>query len=161
MIIAGLILDFMGANTPPTIEEVEAKYYENKEDLCVIADYLTCIESDNALLILDENEIMIEFVRSPIEDERLLFALENIKKAGYEANLIGKKAGTVSIMQWSGIKDIGCGIAYLKDKKGVPAIQYATQIKPLKEEGWYYYVDDYNAWRNGVRPSLTNPDTTR
>lgn len=33
MIIAGLILDFMGANTPPTIEEVEAKYNENKEDL--------------------------------------------------------------------------------------------------------------------------------
>ncbi len=29
----------------------------------------------------------------------------------------------------------------------MPEVQYATEFTPVSDDGWYYYVADYNEWR--------------
>jgi hypothetical protein len=34
------------------------------------------------------------------------------------------------------------------DEKKLPTTQYLTELQPLQTTAWYYYVADYEEWRN-------------
>ena len=154
-IIATFISSLTNANTPPSVNDVYEKFSENKESIQIIIDFMLEIDSDDVLIIYEDKEVMIDFVRYPIVDEQLLQALKQLEEAGYKEKLIGRTENTISITQWIGQQDISCGIAYSIDKVSIPDLQFGTQLEALKDEGWYYYVEDYNEWR--VRNQETVP----
>ena len=39
------------------------------------------------------------------------------------------------------------GIVYTLSTTKVPNVEYAIEIKPLPESGWYYFVSDPDQWR--------------
>ncbi len=159
IVVAFIVNFFIGLtniNTPPTANEVYEKFSENKESIQIIVDFILENESEEVLIIPEDKEVMIDFVRYPIVDEKLLNALKQLKGAGYEYKAIGRNETTISITQWRGQKDISCGIAYSIDGESIPDVQFATQLEEMQDDGWYYYVADYNEWRKGTRPELQN-----
>jgi hypothetical protein len=45
------------------------------------------------------------------------------------------------------MNDVGCGVACAINDQDLPDIQYVTELLPMENEGWYYYVSDFNQWR--------------
>jgi hypothetical protein len=45
-------------------------------------------------------------------------------------------------------QDIGCGMVYSLIDGNEPDVQFLVDIQPLSVSNWYYYITDYNAWRN-------------
>ena len=81
----------------------------------------------------------------PIEDREVTAAVQRLQDS-YQN--IRKNGNTIVLNQWAGLADIGCGIAYSINGTDAPKVQFMTVLVPLSEDGWYYYVDDYNEWRN-------------
>ena len=47
-----------------------------------------------------------------------------------------------------GDADAGLLYAIENDEKKLPTTQYLTELQPLQTTAWYYYVADYEEWRN-------------
>ncbi len=47
-----------------------------------------------------------------------------------------------------GDADAGLLYAIENDEKKLPTKQYLTELQPLQTTAWYYYVADYEEWRN-------------
>ena len=47
------------------------------------------------------------------------------------------------------ILDAGSGMVYSIDgnKPSEEVFTFLVELESLSEEGWYFYVDDYNEWR--------------
>lgn len=83
----------------------------------------------------------------PIENRAVFAAVNTIIDKGLYRN-INKNGDTISLLQWTGLRDIGCGIACTINGENTPEIEFVTQLVPMSDNGWYYYVSDYNVWRN-------------
>ena len=79
-----------------------------------------------------------------ISDESVIAALKHLRENGYTG--INKYRNTIEFRVWEGIRDVSCGIAYLIEDDKIE-IQYVTETEPLPEDGWFYYVTDYEEAR--------------
>lgn len=79
-----------------------------------------------------------------IRDESVIAAIKRLREKGYTG--INKYENTIEFRLWEGIRDLSCGIAYLIEGDEI-AIQYVTETEPLPEDGWFYYVTDYEEAR--------------
>ena len=82
-----------------------------------------------------------------IDDPQVVLAANTLLKSKVYHHIC-KIDNTIYLLQWTGLQDISCGIAYTINKVDLPQVIYTTQLLPLSNEGWYYYVADYELWRN-------------
>lgn len=133
-------------NTPPDISIVEASYLSNADDIDIIVDFLLSTNYAD-IYITDNSGIMLaDLNRVPITSPNVIDAIDRILSSRAYQH-INKNGNTISLLQWSGIRDIGCGIAYSINGVEMPEIEFLTELTPLSHDSWYYYVSDYNAWR--------------
>ena len=145
-------------NTPPTVETVETWFQENRADFLTIVDY--CRRSEYELLIislyevygdtsLDDvlDDVFADFDSITIEDREVRSAIERLFSKGICLGIY-KEGKVIEFLLWTGfIRDIGCGLLYISIPNHKPSTQYMTERQPLSEDGWFYYIDDYNEWR--------------
>ncbi len=137
---------------PPSIASVESNFENDYNDIQVVVDFM--VNSDYTTISIQGNDgtMRADFATVTIDDKRVCEAVERLLGPYGAYDDIYKDNNTVTIDLWRGITDIGCGIAYSINETETPNVAYATELKPLSRAGWYYYVDDYNAWRTGKRP---------
>jgi hypothetical protein len=136
---------------PPKIDKVEKvfqKYYDDIQivvDLMVSLDYeVVIIDSDGRTGLVNTDGYHFESVEVAL-DTKTEETINRLLSEGYEQ--IVKNNNTIQFRQWSRFNDVGCGIAYSINSVDKPEIQYLTELTPLGQDGWYYYVDDVNQWR--------------
>jgi hypothetical protein len=102
----------------------------------------------NKYVYTDEIEMFtgLETGRVLINDKDVVGALNVLFKQKY--HIIGKSGNGISFLRWSNL-DAGRGIVYSLDGSAPDesSLPFLTEIKPLSEEGWYFYVEDFNEWR--------------
>ena len=135
------------ADTPPEVETVESVFYENIDNINTIVRFMEASGYTDIYINETDGTMQADLEELEIEDEAVNAAISQL--IGTETyRLISKHGETIRFLQWSAfIKDIGCGITYTIDDAITPDIQYVTQLQPLKEPGWYYYVADYELYR--------------
>lgn len=139
-------------NTPPDILSVQQVLNDCMGDILLIIDYLHSSGYTSVYINDDGGTILADSVRITIPDEEVRSVVDRLI-GEKRVHFISKKDNTVILELWEGFgKDIGCGIAYTTTDNKLPDVQFATEILPLEEINWYYYVTDYNAWRAGERP---------
>lgn len=135
------------ADTPPEVETVESVFYENTDNINTIVRFMEASGYTDIYINETDGTMQADLEELEIEDEAVNAAISQL--IGTETyRLISKRGETIEFLQWSAfIKDIGCGIIYTMDDVITQEIPYVTQLQPLKEPGWYYYVEDYELYR--------------
>ena len=134
-------------NTPPSASDIDNLLDENYSYIMIVTEFLIDLEYD-AVYISDTSQKMfadfnqINITKSSV-NSAIRYLWENKVCRG-----ISKQGNTIQIRHWSGSQEIGCGLAYSINHTDVPEIQFVTELSPLSKDGWYYYVDNYNKWRN-------------
>lgn len=140
----------MQLNSPPNANAVEELYIDNKEDIHTVVLFLENLKYQDIYIDTFDGEMLADMTQLAINDYEVVSAI----KCLFENNMfksISKHGNTISLSHWSGLQDIGCGIAYSINGVDRPEVQFMTELVPLTEDGWFYYVDDYNKWRSGER----------
>lgn len=132
--------------SPPTVQEVEAKFNQNRMNIMTVTNYLAESKYGSIYINDTSGNMSVGTSRIPISDQTVIKAIRKLSAQGY--TIIIKDGNTIHFQQWTRFTDAGCGIAYSINKTSIPRIDYLTQLEPLSENGWYYYVDDYTQWRN-------------
>jgi hypothetical protein len=138
---------------PPDVRSVEEQIQENYSDIQSIVRFMIERGYDDVYISDTNGTMLSDLTRVTIADEAVYTAITKLISSG-EYIHFSKIGNTIRILQWRGMQDIGCGIAYSINRIELPKVQYVTELVPLNEDGWYYYVADYNSWRNGKRATL-------
>lgn len=133
--------------TIPNETFVQEKFSENYGSICVITKFLTN-SGYNSVYIRDASGTMFaDLQERHINNNEVLAEVTRLLDCG-EYIHIYKTGNTICFLQWKGIRDIGCGIAYTISQESLPEVDYATEFRALSEPGWFYYSYNYNEWRN-------------
>ena len=130
-------------NTPPSVADIQQSFENNHHYLFEVVDYLTTSGYENVYILNLDGTMQADLSRISVPDDIEAQVLGLLKSGA--CTQICKIGETVSFLCWTGPQDIGCGIVYSAD---TPYVQFMTQCVPLSIDGWYYYVSDYNTWRN-------------
>ena len=145
----------------PSKEDIEGHFQDNYNDIQIVIDFM--INTNYGSIYIDETNgtMRADLEKVNITDDNVKRAVKNLLggflKQDGQYYSISMHNNTIEFHQWSGSQDIGCGIAYSINGTDIPDIEYCTELVPLSETGWYYYVDDYNTWRNKTGDGLREP----
>lgn len=149
-IVIGVIWIAVSTLKPPDKDEMEKYLQQDKDDLVLITEYF--INSDYSEISINESDfkkgIMFTGISTRevnIENETAMKAINRIFKRGY--HLILKNGNTISFEKWC-FGEEHHGLAYSINSEDEPVLQFLTELDQLSENGWYYYEEDYNEWRN-------------
>lgn len=148
IIIAIMLLVLVSCNSlmnPPSVKSVEKQFFKNHNDILLVTEYIISSGFESVYLHKDNNILSADGHHLDIQDEKIAYALQNLFNNGY--NHIAKRNNTIFYQQWTRFTDAGCGIAYSIDGSNNLDIQYLTQVTALSDDGWYYFVADYSAYR--------------
>lgn len=146
-LIMVLLTGCNGNNTPPDMINAQQVFQNNCNDIHTIVQFLTGLDCRNVYIDDDGESMLADLVNVPINNVEVSAAIKRLFKTYLS---IDKIDNTIHLLQWRGSKDIGCGIAYSINGIEPPVVQFMTELTPLTEVGWFYYVSDYNTWRNNT-----------
>ena len=136
-------------NEPYSFGDMENFLNAQKEDVQTITDFLLKLEYDN-VQISDMNGKF--FANHHSFDINEANTQESIKKLFEKGCLfIGKdvKENSVYFRMWHRIRgSVECGLSYAIEKERIPTVQFQTELVSFDDDGWYYYVADYEEWRS-------------
>lgn len=144
-------------NTPPDLRRVQAVFDENQEEIQLVTTYLMESGYDTVYISDSGQRIVADLSPLTISDAEVSGAIRKLLASG-KYKQIDKFGETVIFLQWTGPCDIGCGALYSRDIEESTEGAWLTTVCPMKDARWFYYVSDYNAWRNGVRASVESTD---
>ena len=136
---------------PPDISEAQKVFQECYDDIQIVVDFLVSSEHGEIIIDADSRTSFKDVDGYHSESVELVLdtkteeAVKRLLNGEYEK--IIKWENTIQIIQWHRFTGIGCGVAYTINGQDSPEIQFVTELIPMKEDGWYYYVVDYNKWR--------------
>jgi len=134
-------------STPPGIEKVQEHFDQNTNEIQVIVDFLANSEYENVYITESNGKMFADLNDVKIEDPGVVMAVDFLLENN-RFYTISKRDNTIIFLQWKGLQDIGCGIAYTINKIDPPQVEFATTMLPLDDNGWFYYVDDYELWKS-------------
>lgn len=158
MVFLCTILTGCFPNTPD-VESVEEHFRSNQEDIQIVVDFLVSMEHPSVYINTTDSTVLVDLERIEIEDEKVNAAIkqlleDSIFDTKQYYNFADKTRNAIHFGLWCSAQGVECGVAYSINGEDLPLSQFCTEIVPLSEPGWYYYVDDYNEWRVGKRPQI-------
>lgn len=144
---------FLGCNTTaPSIGQFEKIFQEYESDFSTVSTYLENIQAEWALIETDNGKINIGFQNQIINDSLVLESLNHLWKAGCFSIYMNRENNSICFGLWKtgmvGDADAGLLYAIENDEKKLPTTQYLTELQPLQADSWYYYIADYEEYRN-------------
>lgn len=130
---------------PPTLEEAEKYFEENRKDLEIVVDFL--LNEENDVVIVRYAHRWENWNNTEITKE-VRGAIKRLRN-GQSRIRVTKDEYKIGITIWfPTVLEMSSGFAYSINGKEPPAVQYATTMQPLTEPGWYFYIEDFNTWRD-------------
>lgn len=144
---------FTSIDTPPSVNFVQTCFNENREDILAIVSYVYKSGYHDMYISDSTGQAYADFTTVSISDNDVCNAIRRLFKNNTYLQ-ISKMDQTISFLQWTGLRDIGCGILFSKNVEESIESEFITELIPLSEKDWFYYVSDYNAWRIGERATI-------
>ena len=144
-------------NKQPEPNQVYQQFLKHKELIQMITNYMVDTGYTNIYLSAGKETMNVDadgtmsqgLVEMKISDDAVCAAIQLLFKSKAYID-IDKHDNTIIFLQWMGVQDIGCGIAYSINHIDYPSGEFFTELVPLSEPGWYYFVYDYNQWRVNI-----------
>lgn len=154
LVFLGFIaLCFLGCNTTaPSVGQIEKIFLEYESEFSTVSTYLVNIQAEWAIIETDTGKIKIDFNNQIINDSLVLESLHHLWEAGCFSIYMNRADNSVCFELWKtgmvGDADAGLLYAIETDEKKLPTTQYLTELQPLQTDSWYYYIADYEEYRN-------------
>lgn len=136
---------------PPKIAEVEIVFQLNRDDIQIVVDFMISseyktirIDAEGSTGLKSTDGYHFE-TQEIILDQKTQEAANRLLSGKYKT--ISKSENTITLHQWNWFNDVSCGAAFTINSQDLPGVPYVTKLIPMKQEGWYYYVADFNQWR--------------
>ena len=133
-------------NQPLDFSCAQTRFENHKTDILLISDFMVKSNFENIYFFEKQGRIIADFEELVIEQISIKNAIDRLITNG-DFLEISKEGDTLIFEMWNGSLDVGCGVAYSINCNNAPEIQFQTELIPLGESGWYYYIYDYNKWR--------------
>ena len=134
--------------SPPSAEDIEAFMKENRNDILLVNEYLLEIEGRHAIIWDNKGTILIDLCDQQIENDAVKKALRFLWQSRCYRIVKYDEDNAIAYHIWSRtMGGVSCGFVYAIDHTRSPKVQYLTKLIPLSEDGWYYYLADYEEWR--------------
>ena len=132
-------------NEPMAMEKAQEKLTEDKEEIQLILDFLMGLNSQRVTIDRADGTMEVSFTYEKIENAQVRAAVKTLfdEKDYYS---ICKQGKTVYFMQWCGVRDISCGVAYTEYGMDKLQVDFLVEKTALSQENWYYCVCDYEYW---------------
>jgi len=153
----------------PNLTRTERQFQSNREDINIVINYLIDnyfdrvsipnfnsggrvrdIEDLEMRIVLNEDVVEILSINDMAVSESILRLFQNSYRT------IGKRERMIFLGTWS-TRDHGRGIVYFMDGQ-TPREEFftfLTELYPLSEENWFFFIENFNDYRRGIRPNLT------
>ena len=145
---------FIHLPEPPSKDEIETWFRENREDITLVTKELLQLDCDTCF-VTDAYDRVVDYENAwvPIDNQAFFPAVNRLCKAG--CFQIAKQEGnTVQYTMSNKFGGVFSGLAYSPDYK-VPNVQFLTECELIEgETEWYYFVDDYEKWRVSGTPAF-------
>ena len=152
-VIFHIILFFMWSPMfMPSKEMLEKNFLQNRAELWVVVNYL---DNQNSTFIYFTNthdskttftkDYKIGTIETNIEEQVVIDAIDYIMDNGKFSVISGNSDEFITFQKWA-TRDKDCGIVYSYYGKE-PEIEFLTRLEPLCEDGWYYYISDFDKYR--------------
>jgi len=137
------------SNRQPDEDDLEQYLDENNDDFNTVLDYLL---NQNGRVHFEYDGINFENWFDTELPNDVKSAIIRLKR--HNRIIVMKSGNTILIELWHPfMRELSCGLAYSINGSDEPVVEYATEMTPLSEPGWYYYVDDFNTWRAEQDPA--------
>ena len=140
------------AKQPPSVTQIEKQFSKYESDFIIISNYLASISAETVSIETDSEELYIDFTYETIGDSSILDSLHRLCKAGCSSIYLNRSNNSICFVLWKTgiVGDADAGILYAldTDERNLPTTQYLTELQPLQTHFWYYYIADYEVWRN-------------
>lgn len=119
----------------------------NQDRIALVTDYLLSLKHPDVWINDANGTYFSDFEWHSIEDRTVRETIEALWESGISDIRKNTKANSISFEIWRSFQEVDCGVAFSVDGIHAPSVEFMTQVEPLTERGWYYYVADYNQWR--------------
>lgn len=142
-LVACTLFGCASSEKPPEFGEAEAYFMSHRNDIRTMTDFL--LEQDEVYIISSEHSID-NWKDTPLNKE-IIEAMKRLR--GNQSQQLIKKSGNTIIITifFPKVREISSGFAYSINGADTPCVEYAIEMTPLSEPGWYYFVEDFNSWR--------------
>lgn len=137
---------------PPGIRKANRIYSRNEKEITIVLDFVRNAKYQSISIDDASGYMYADFKDVKINNADVEAAIKTLIERE-DFGFIYKDKGTIEFKIW-GYKDVRSYIVWSGD--GVdPAVQYTTQIIPMKARGWNYVIADYYKWRKTGDGSLS------
>ena len=151
VLLITLLFAACGRKSPPDIDEIYRDFQENQEDFQLVADYFVCMDYQSVFINYDDEFFWADFHQYPFDEmDEEVYNIINymLKEKGYLGISKNNTQLCVEFRMWTDYRSIDCGVVYAICNDTMPQPEFAVELVPLHEDGWYYYVSDYDEWRS-------------
>ena len=137
--------------TAPDKEKTEKCFQKDKDNLSIVADYLSSL--DYSYISIDKDNIKdgVMFTGADTRyqdiDDKVVVEALRVLLNDRDYIVVGKNEETVFFEKWRFLEK-DRGIAVTVDTEDAPEVEFIVRYEALSETGWYYYEADYEEYRN-------------
>lgn len=151
VVLTALLFNGCIKNAPPNVDEIYREFQENQKDFQLIADYFLDTDYESIFINRGDEFFWADFHQYPfVEVDGNVYSTISymFNEKGYLGISKNSTQLGVEFRMWTDNRSIDCGVVYAISSDTEPQPEFVTELVPLPEEGWYYYVSDYNEWRS-------------
>lgn len=132
----------------------EAFIKNNYDDIQIVTDYLLNNDYYSAHIQKANGQIyaifenMARFEYMDIDDSSVNTSIQALWKAGCKRITRSSEYNAIDfLLACDNVHGIDYGFVHPIDDSLDFKVNYQTELVPLSEDNWYFYVSDYNKWR--------------
>lgn len=132
----------------PSFESISTEFQKSQAHVQTVADYFLTSEFKTIYIRSTDEPLFADFSYIPIDDSIKSAVSSLLEGQGYVELTKEADWNALVFTTWTDHLERECGFVYAIDNTNLPTVEFLTKLEPLSEVGWYYYVSDYNEWRN-------------
>ena len=143
-----VMLGLWWGRNPPDEEDIESFMEKHGGEIHIINGYLLGLGDSDAIINNHTGAIVVDFEHRTVEDEAVREAIRVLWRGGCTSVFKCGDYNAIEYTIWKKtIGQVSCGFVYAIDEGSAPKVQFQTKLIPLPEDGWYYFLSEYEKWR--------------
>lgn len=130
----------------PNEATIEKILLDNYECFATVEDYLITSGYGDAYITKADGTVSSNFKRYKISRTDVNSAIQELFSMGCYYISLDPEDNCIAFGLWSSSQEKDCGVMCSINGKE-PTVQFMTERRQLSKEGWYYFREDYNEWR--------------
>ena len=134
-------------SSKPKKQTIIAVFENERDSFVTIADYLKGLSYSSCFIDSENGTFFAEFTYHEIGDPLVIGSIKRLWECGCSHITKDNSNNSVAFELWSNNHELDCGMLTCIHEGEEAKVEYMTGIQETSSQNWYYYVEDYNKWR--------------